>query len=134
MAILIADVAIIDNGKVLLVQQRKQSAYGLWSLPGGHIEAGETPEEAVIREVREELGVALQHAKPFKVYLRKTPTGELEINTFSGELAGPFTLKDDELMAYGWFSLESLQTMREALRPVVLEQAQDALRDLPASR
>ena len=128
MKIPIADAIIIVNGKVLLVQQRKPSAYGLWSYPGGHVEAGETPEQAVYREVREELGVRLVNAQPFKVYQLATPTGDLELNTFTGNIEGNITLKDDELLAYGWFSLDALESMPDKLRaPVVLTQARDGL-------
>jgi 8-oxo-dGTP diphosphatase len=128
MKIPISDVIFVDNGKVLLVQQRKEIAYGLWSYPGGHVEAGETPEEAVHREIREELGATLVNARFFKIFPLKTPTSELEIHSYVGELEGDIVLKDDELMAYGWFSLESLESMQDKLRyPEVLEQARQVL-------
>ncbi|HEV2403149.1 MAG TPA: NUDIX domain-containing protein [Candidatus Saccharimonadales bacterium] len=126
--VLIADVVVVDNGKVLLVQQRKQVAHGLWSYPGGHVEAGETIADAVRREVHEELGAELVGAELLKVYPMLTPRGDLAIHTFTGRIKGFIRLKDDELMSYGWFSIESLQLMRDALRaPLVLEQAKDAL-------
>lgn len=124
----VADVLIVENGKVLLVQQKTQSAYGLWGFPGGHLEPGETPQEAVVREIQEELGAELVQTKPFKVARIQRASGELELNTFTGTLRGPVVLKDDELMAYGWFSLESLQIMRGKLRlPILLENAQELL-------
>lgn len=49
----IADIVFVKNNSVLLVQQRKESAHGLWSFPGGHVENGETLEETVTREVKE---------------------------------------------------------------------------------
>jgi len=129
MKVSIADAVIVNGGKVLLVQQRKQSAYALWSFPGGHVEAGETPEQAIHREVEEELGANLINAKPFKIYTLKTPTGELKLNTFTGTIEGNITLKNDELMAYDWFSLGSLEHMQDKLRaPVIFEQACDVLR------
>lgn len=128
MNISIAEAIIINNGKVLLVQQRKQSAYALWSYPGGRVEDGESLEEAVYREVGEELSVKLINTKLFKTHRLETPTGELELNSFTGELEGDIVLKDDELMAYGWFSLDSLEAMHDKLRaPIVLTQAKEAL-------
>ena len=51
--------ALIDvDGRVLLAQRPEGKAMaGLWEFPGGKIDAGETPEAALIRELREELGV-----------------------------------------------------------------------------
>jgi 8-oxo-dGTP diphosphatase len=57
--LLVAACALVDaDGRVLITQrpQGKPMA-GLWEFPGGKVEPGETPEETVIRELREEIGV-----------------------------------------------------------------------------
>ncbi len=57
--VLVAAVVLVDaDGRVLLAQrpEGKQMA-GLWEFPGGKVEPGETPEAALIRELREELGI-----------------------------------------------------------------------------
>ena len=62
--LLVAAVALIDaDGRVLIAQrpEGKQLA-GLWEFPGGKVEAGERPEESLIRELHEELGIAVQEA------------------------------------------------------------------------
>src|SRR3989344_3310652 len=46
---------IEQDGKVLMVQEKGQ-AWGLWSIPIGHVDEGETPKEAAKREVKEETG------------------------------------------------------------------------------
>ncbi len=57
--LLVSAVALVDaDGRVLLAQRPEgKSMAGLWEFPGGKVEAGETSEEALIRELQEELGV-----------------------------------------------------------------------------
>jgi 8-oxo-dGTP diphosphatase len=57
--LLVSAVVLIDpDGRVLLTQRPEgKSMAGLWEFPGGKIEPGETPEEALIRELQEELGI-----------------------------------------------------------------------------
>lgn len=57
----VAAAALIRNDEILLCQRAKSARYALkWEFPGGKLEIGETPEEAVRRELREELGIEAQ--------------------------------------------------------------------------
>src|SRR5918994_990251 len=62
--LLVAAVALIDADNRVLIAQRPEGKplAGLWEVPGGKVEAGERPEETLIRELREELGIAVQEA------------------------------------------------------------------------
>ncbi len=57
--VLVSAVALVDaDGRILLAQRPQgKSLAGLWEFPGGKVETGETPEAALIRELKEELGI-----------------------------------------------------------------------------
>jgi 8-oxo-dGTP diphosphatase len=57
--VLVAAVALIDADGRVLISERPQgkTLAGLWEFPGGKVEAGERPEQALVRELREELGI-----------------------------------------------------------------------------
>jgi 8-oxo-dGTP diphosphatase len=64
---------IFENQKGELLLCKRDNSPGIpfplhWDLPGGHVEDGETPEEALVREVREELGYELKEYSFFKKY------------------------------------------------------------------
>ena len=62
--VLVVAAALVDaDGRVLICQRPpgKQLA-GLWEFPGGKVEPGETPEDALIRELKEELDIGVSHA------------------------------------------------------------------------
>jgi 8-oxo-dGTP diphosphatase len=109
----VAAALIDDNGQVL-VQKRAagRSMAGLWEFPGGKVELNERPEDAIVRELGEELGivVAPQDVTPFS--FASAPLGErhllLLLYVCRKWLGVPTALDADALQ---WSSVEGLQTL-----------------------
>ena len=57
-----------SDGRVLLIRRGKPPAMGTWSLPGGRMEPGETPEETAVREVREETGLVVTFVRYLELF------------------------------------------------------------------
>jgi 8-oxo-dGTP diphosphatase len=56
----VGGLAYADDGRILLVRRRNDPGSGLWSVPGGRVEPGETDTQAVIREMAEETGLVVE--------------------------------------------------------------------------
>ena len=61
---------IVQENRVLLIRRGQAPLLGEWSLPGGVLECGETLREAVVREAREETGLAVETGEMLGVYER----------------------------------------------------------------
>jgi 8-oxo-dGTP diphosphatase len=64
------------EGRLLLVKRANPPAQGKWSLPGGRQEAGESPEQGVVREVREETGLVVTVGREVGTVHRLAPSGD----------------------------------------------------------
>lgn len=91
---------VVADGAMLMVQRGQEWAKGMWSLPGGHVEAGEYLSDALVREVREETGI------------------EVDI----GELAGIFEIIGEQHFVI----LDYLATVTDKVDPVAGTDAADA--------
>lgn len=85
--VLVAAAALFDpDGRVLLAQRPEGKAMsGLWEFPGGKLEAGESPETALVRELREELGIETrqEYLKPLNFASFSYPDFHLLMPLFS---------------------------------------------------
>ena len=88
--------AIVEraDGQVLLAQRPTGKAYaGYWEFPGGKLERGETPRDALDRELAEELGITVRRAAPWLVQRYRYPHAHVQLHFFrvldwSGEPVG----------------------------------------------
>lgn len=78
MPFIVVAAALVDRDGRLLVQQRPDGLpmAGLWEFPGGKLEPGETPEQALIRELAEELAIDVDHACLAPACFASEPLGD----------------------------------------------------------
>jgi 8-oxo-dGTP diphosphatase len=68
-------VVLDPTGRLLVVQRANPPAAGQWSIPGGRVEPGESALDAVVREVREETGLAIRVIREIGTVTRDAPAG-----------------------------------------------------------
>ena len=100
--ILGASACVWKDGEVLLAKRGKQPNLGLWSLPGGHVELGETLQQAAKRELMEETGIfaELPHLVDCLNFIRKGDDGKVAshyvVTVYTGLwIAGVAQARDD---------------------------------------
>lgn len=78
-----AGVIVGDDGRVLLGQRAPGTFYpGYWEFPGGKVEAGETPRDALVRELEEELGIVADEVRPWIVREHRYEHGHVRLHFF----------------------------------------------------
>lgn len=109
MSVRIAMAALIRRDEVLLAHRHPERQWypNCWDLIGGHIEAGETPEDAVRRECREEVGVTLTQLRPATLTVAD-PNIEAHAFVVTGWQGHPSNLAPAEHDALGWFRIDGL--------------------------
>lgn len=92
-----------DDGRVLLTQRRADQSLPLgWEFPGGKIEPGESPEEALARELDEEIGVAVSIGRIWDVLHHRYDDGEVVMLVYHCRLTPGQTVRCLEVADYAW--------------------------------
>lgn len=110
---LVAYAVFIADGKILLTDHKRS---GLWLPPGGHVEPGEHPQNAVQREAFEELSVKADFLLPDPLFLTVTKTvqetpGHTDVSLWyilKGNTSDVFHFDQTEFTQIRWFSLEEI--------------------------
>lgn len=103
------------DGKLLVVQRAEGLSHaGCWCFPGGHLEPGETSAEAIVRELREELGIEVdagEHLGDVHVISPRYRLYVHRVRWTSGELAPDAR----EIAAFAWRTLAEVAALAEAM-------------------
>lgn len=119
-----ASVALLRRSDVLLIQRAKAPSEGLWTLPGGRLEPGETVEACAAREIREELGLTVFALRPVTT-LRLGPQRAHRLAVFATQaFEGEIAPDPAEVRDWRWVTAAALPGLRTTLDLAdVLERA-----------
>lgn len=125
---------VMYEGKVLLIQESSQytdgTRAGKWDMPGGRIQPGETWQDALIREVREETGLEVKIGRPFSIgewypEVRSERWHIVATFVMCEAVTNSVTLSEDHIV-YHWFTPEEITTLTNCASHIN-EAAQDYL-------
>ena len=129
--------AIFRDGRVLIVRRARPPAHGLFTLPGGGVELGETLEQAVLREVQEETALAIEPVElvGFRQAIVRDASGRVErhfvILPFAARYIGGDIALNEELAEAQWLAPSEISGLKttEGLAVIVAAAAERLARN-----
>ena len=122
-------IVVDDAGRLLLVRRAQEPGAGLWSVPGGRVEAGEDDATAVVREVREETGLEVAVGRHVGTVERDGPEGVVfVINDYLCTPTGGSLEAGDDAADAVWAATEMVRSLPTV--PLLVETL-EAWRVLP---
>jgi ADP-ribose pyrophosphatase YjhB (NUDIX family) len=128
-----ASVAIVEGGRVLLIERARAPYAGCWTLPGGTCEPGEAPEDCARRELAEELGLLLGPLRP----VTEHRAGKFVLSVFATRGDGSTPRPDAaEIAAWRMVAPEEIAALRTTpgLAAVVAQALERIEREEPPCR
>jgi len=101
-----------EQGRLLLIKRGHEPGAGLWSLPGGRIEPGETDAEALVREMREETGLEVEPGPLLGAVRRPAGDGAvLDIRDYAATVTGGTLIPGDDAADARWVGAADLGSL-----------------------
>lgn len=120
----VVGVLIEKDGKILLVQEKRADVYGLWNLPAGHRDEGESEQETAIREGYEETGFKLKISDKIGTFPLK---GNKQMHVYKAEIiSGQINFDKEELLDVRWFDKGEVRNL--SLREGFLRSVDDLVK------
>ena len=102
-------VAVVENGRLLLVKRAMNPERGKWSLPAGFVDQGEDPKETAAREALEETGLIVQIEGVLDVFHNPPGAGGASVFIlYRAQVIGGRLLAGDDAADAGFFALDQL--------------------------
>ncbi len=108
-----AAAVIEQEGRFLLVQEATPIVYGLWNWQQGKVDEGESPEDAAVREAKEETGLDVRVVRKLGVIQNPFPNTK-EIHVFLTQVVGgELKVLEGEILQAKWFTLDELEEIKD---------------------
>ena len=100
------------QGRLLLIKRGHEPGAGLWSIPGGRIEPGETDAQALVREMREETGLVIEAGQLIGTVRRPARDGDvLDIRDYAATVTGGTLRAGDDAADARWVDASELRSL-----------------------
>jgi len=104
--------AVLEKeGKYFLVQESKKKVYGLWNLPAGKVDLGESLEEAAVREAFEETGYKVELIEEIEIFHGKVD--DPVKHAYAARIVGGEYKKADDQLDAKWFTFKEIEEMEK---------------------
>jgi 8-oxo-dGTP diphosphatase len=101
-----------DRGRLLLIKRGHAPGAGLWSLPGGRIEPGETDAEALVREMSEETGLVIAPGQLIGIVRRPAGEGSVfDIRDYAATVTGGTLRAGDDAADARWTDASEMESL-----------------------
>jgi 8-oxo-dGTP diphosphatase len=108
---------VVKDGRVLLVQRGQAPSQGLWAIPGGRLELGETLQQAAEREILEETGIQVRAGEPYLAFdvIDRDDRGRVHFHYVIVDMLAEYLSGEPraagDARAVGWFSWPEVQDL-----------------------
>jgi len=128
----VAAAIIRRRGRIFIARRSSGNLHGKWEFPGGKIEEGETPEECLVRELREELGISVVVGKRLTEVTYRYKSGAVHLVVFLvKQVGGRIEPKEHEAIAWVApedFAFYDLAPADEPVARLIAEKAANRVR------